>query len=76
MKRECPNTKGTNKQQNNKPQNSPEKAKANRLRWVRANPETFIERDIADGKHCCLLDTGCDHSMIPRKLVRGNIDTC
>ncbi len=68
MRRECPNTKDKNKQQNNNSQNSP--AKANRLRWVRANPETFIEIDIADGKHCCLLDTGCDHSMIPQKLVR------
>ena len=72
MKRECPNTKDKNKQQNNNnSQNSP--AKANRLRWVRANPETFIEIDIAGGKHCCLLDTGCDHFMIPRKLVREAI---
>ena len=32
-------------------------------------PETFIEIDIAGYKHKCLLDTGCDYSLIPRRLV-------
>jgi len=32
-------------------------------------PETYIEVDICNQTHKCLLDTGCDHSIIPRKLV-------
>ena len=32
-------------------------------------PETFIEIVIAGYKHKCLLDTGCDYSLIPRRLV-------
>ena len=31
--------------------------------------ETFIEIDIAGYKHKCLLDTGCDYSLIPCHLV-------
>jgi len=32
-------------------------------------PETYIEIEICNQTHKCLLDTGCDHSMIPRNLV-------
>ena len=32
-------------------------------------PETFIEIDIVGCKHKCLLDTGCDYFLIPRRLV-------
>jgi len=32
-------------------------------------PEIYIEVEICDQIHKCLLDTGCDHSIIPRKLV-------
>jgi len=32
-------------------------------------PETYIEVEICNQIHKCLLDTGCDHSIIPRKLV-------
>ena len=32
-------------------------------------PETFIEIVIAGYKHKCLLDTECDYSLIPRRLV-------
>jgi len=32
-------------------------------------PETYIEVDICNQIHKCLLDTGCDHRIIPRKLV-------
>jgi len=34
-----------------------------------AVPETYIEVEICNQIHKCLLDTGCDHSIIPRKLV-------
>jgi len=34
-----------------------------------AIPETYIEVEICNQTHKCLLDTGCDHSIIPRKLV-------
>jgi len=34
-----------------------------------AVPETYIKVDICNQSHKCLLDTGCDHSIIPRKLV-------
>jgi len=34
-----------------------------------AIPETYIEVKILNQLHKCLLDTGCDHSIIPRKLV-------
>jgi len=34
-----------------------------------AVPETYIKVKISNQIQKCLLDTGCDHSMIPRKLV-------
>jgi len=34
-----------------------------------AGPETYIEVEICNQIHKCLLDTGCDHNIIPRKLV-------
>jgi len=34
-----------------------------------AVPETYIEVEICNQIHKCLLDTWCDHSIIPRKLV-------
>jgi len=34
-----------------------------------AVPEIYIEGEICNKMHKCLLDTGCDHSIIPRKLV-------
>jgi len=34
-----------------------------------ALPETHIEVEICNQIHKCLLETGCDHSIIPRKLV-------
>jgi len=30
---------------------------------------TYIKVEICNQIHKCLLDTGCDHSIIPRKLV-------
>ena len=39
------------------------------MRWEMAIPDTFLEIDIAGIKYCCLLDTGCDYSLIPRRLV-------
>ena len=41
----------------------------NGVTWKMSMPETFIEIDIAGYKHKCLLDTGCDYSLIPRRLV-------
>jgi len=32
-------------------------------------PETYIEVEICNQIHKCLLNTECDHSIIPRKLV-------
>jgi len=32
-------------------------------------PETYMEVEICNQTHKCLLDTGCDHSIILRKLV-------
>jgi len=34
-----------------------------------AVPETYIEVEICNQTHKCLLDTGCDHSIILGKLV-------
>jgi len=34
-----------------------------------AVPETYIPVEICNQIHKRLLDTGCDHSIIPRKLV-------
>ena len=31
--------------------------------------ETYIEINIASHNVCCLLDTGCDYSLIPRCLI-------
>ena len=38
-------------------------------RWGRANPETYVEADIGGQNHLCLVDTGCDHSLLPGKMV-------
>src|SRR5467141_429855 len=37
--------------------------------WGRANPQTYIEIDIGGRTQHCLIDTGCDHSLMPRKLI-------
>ena len=44
-------------------------ARANGVTWGRATPETYMELEMLGKKHCCLLDTGCDYSLIPRRLV-------
>ena len=41
----------------------------NGVSWRKCAPEMFIEIDIAGYKHTCLLDTGCDYSLIPQCLV-------
>ena len=41
----------------------------NGVTWKTSMPETFIKIVIAGYKHKCLLDTGCDYSLIPRRLV-------
>jgi len=43
--------------------------KFNTVTHKTAVPETYIEVEICKQIHKCLLDTGCDHSIIPRKLV-------
>jgi len=43
--------------------------KLNTVTHPTAIPETYIEVEILNQLHKCLLDTGCDHSIIPRKLV-------
>jgi len=43
--------------------------KLNTVTHKTAIPETYIEVEICNTTHKCLLDTGCDHSIIPRKLV-------
>jgi len=43
--------------------------KLNTVTHKTAVPETYIEVEICNRMHKCLLDTGCDHSIIPRKLV-------
>ena len=35
----------------------------------KSSPETYIEIDVMGCKCCCLLDTGCDHSIVPRRMV-------
>ena len=46
-----------------------EQGHANIVSWCKSTSETFIEIDIAGFKQICLLDTGCDYSLIPRFLV-------
>ena len=48
---------------------SREQGHANIVSWKRSTPETYIEIDIAGFKQACLLDTGCDYSLIPSRLV-------
>jgi len=43
--------------------------KLNTVTHKTAVPETYIEVEICSQIHKCLLDTGCDHKIIPRKLV-------
>ena len=42
---------------------------ANIVSWKRSTPKTFIKIKIAGFKQTCLLDTGWDYSLIPRRLV-------
>jgi len=37
--------------------------------WKTARPDTYMEVEICGCKYKCLLDTGCDHSIIPRRLI-------
>ena len=32
-------------------------------------PSTYIEIDLAGNKHMCILDSGCDYSLMPYRLV-------
>jgi len=50
------------------PSNAPV-AKLNTVTHKTAAPETYMKVEICNQLHKCLLDTGCDHSIIPRKLV-------
>jgi len=43
--------------------------KMNTVTQKTAVPKTYIKVEICNQIHKCLLDTGCDHSIIPRKLV-------
>ena len=85
MRRECPQNQGygsnawyyppadmsTEDQQSTRanPPTLGSGAACNILRWQKASPETYMEILIAGHNLVCLLDTGCDHSMIPRRLV-------
>jgi len=44
-------------------------AGASSMRWSTAVPETYLEIEVDNCKYTCLLDTGCDHSLIPLRLV-------
>jgi len=46
-------------------------SRARRVTWRRATPATYIEITIDGGKHLCLMDSGCEYSLIPRRLVPG-----
>jgi len=43
--------------------------KLNVVTWKTERPDTYMDVDIGGGKYMCHLDTGCDHSIIPRKLI-------
>jgi len=43
--------------------------KLNVVTWKTARPETYMEVDNGGERYKCHLDTGYDHSIIPRKLI-------
>src|SRR6266568_3665005 len=47
----------------------PPPAAAKGAAWGRANPETYMDIKISGRKLQCLLDTGCDHSLVPVEYV-------
>ena len=47
--------------------------RVNGIRWRREAPETYLEIDVQGHRCCCLIDTGCDNSIVPRKLVPNAI---
>jgi len=73
MARQCeqqPRPRGAIVYQQSPPATAAELAvKLNTITQKTAVPETYIEVEICSQIHKCLLDTGCDHSIIPRKLV-------
>jgi hypothetical protein len=44
-------------------------ARANGVTWGKSVPETYMEINFSGQKFNCLLDTGCDFSLIPKRLV-------
>ena len=53
------------------PSTTGSRAGCNIVRLKKANPETYMDIYIARHHLACLLDTGCDHSLIPYRLVPG-----
>jgi len=37
--------------------------------WKTARPDTYMEVEICGCKYKCFLDTGCDHSIMPQRLI-------
>src|SRR6266568_2166287 len=37
--------------------------------WGKSNPETYIEIEMNGSRHPGLIDTGCDHSLLPKELA-------
>jgi len=49
---------------------STSRRRAKRAQFRREDPiDTYIDIDVCGTHHCCLLDTGCEKSLIPAALV-------
>jgi len=46
---------------------------ANGVSWSELARETIMEIEIEGKKFHCLLDLGCDHSLIPRSMLPDDV---
>src|SRR5258708_3623335 len=49
----------------------PPQEAAKHAAWGKANLETYIDIEMARRKYQCLIDTGCDPSLLPNELAKN-----
>src|SRR5258708_9419006 len=71
FRRDCPKEKSGGSKPPAPATPKPPQAGASGAAWGKANPETYMDISMEGKKHQCLIDTGCDHSLLPMELAKG-----
>src|SRR6266496_180773 len=69
FKDRCPNPPVAGSTPTPVPTSKPPHASVKGVAWDSGHPQTYIEADIGGKIVHCLLDTGCDKSLLPRKYI-------